>query len=75
MEQPSIGRTVLYYHPGSADGLHGKKISPAIIQKVNEDGTVELFVMSVYGGIFFNHNVERVEAGKIDSRWDFPERV
>lgn len=85
MEQkPSIGRVVVYNHPGSADGLHPAKQSPAIVQKVNEDGTVELFVMSVYGGIFFNHNVEQVP--QIDenlgaasnykaSKWEWPARV
>lgn len=74
-QKPSIGRIVVYNHPGSADGLHGKKQSPAIIQKVNEDGTCELVVFSVYGGIFFNHNVKRVEGEDFDSRWDFPVRV
>ena len=57
-ESASIGRIVIYNHPGSADGKFAPKQSPAIIQKVNDDGTVELFVMSVYGGIFFNHEVE-----------------
>jgi len=81
MEQkPSIGRVVVYNHPGSADGLHPRKQSPAIIQKVNEDGTCELFVMSVYGGIFFNHNVKEVvpDAQGVsgsDSRWEWPARV
>ena len=83
-QKPSIGRIVVYNHPGSADGLHAPKQSPAIIQKVNDDGTVELFVMSVYGGIFFNHNVlqvgqnEAVDVGQQlskASRWEWPERV
>lgn len=74
-QKPSIGRTVVYNHPGSADGLHAPKQSPAIIQKVNEDGTVELFVMSVYGGIFFNHNVKQVEGEDRASRWEWPVRV
>lgn len=66
--EPTTGLTVLYNHPGSADGLHGRKVSPAIVQKVNDDGTVELFVMSVYGGIFFNHNVKQ---GDGPSMWSF----
>ena len=70
--KPSIGRIVVYHHPGSADGLHGRKDSPAIVQKVNDDGTCELFVMSVYGGIFFNHNVSE---GTGPSQWSWPERV
>lgn len=83
MQKPSIGRVVVYNHPGSADGLHPRKQSPAIVQKVNGDGSVELFVMSVYGGIFFNHNVEMVDPkgssengmSHKDSRWEWPERV
>ena len=75
-QKPSIGRIVVFNHPGSADGLHPPKQSPAIIQKVNEDGTLELFVMSVYGGIFFNHNVKQVtEIGSVASRWEWPARV
>jgi hypothetical protein len=70
--QPSIGRIVVYNHPGSADGKFPPKQSPAIVQKVNEDGTVELFVMSVYGGIFFNHSVEQ---GDGPSQWNWPARV
>jgi len=31
-----------------------------------------LFVMSVYGGIFFNHNVQE---GSGPSQWAWPERV
>ena len=69
---PSIGRIVVYNHPGSADGKFAPKQSPAIVQKVNEDGTVELFVMSVYGGLFFNHNVAQ---GQGPSQWQWPERV
>lgn len=72
---PSIGRIVIYNHPGSADGLHPKKQSPAIVQKVNEDGTLELFVMSVYGGIFFNHNVKQATTEQEASTWQWPERV
>lgn len=55
---PKIGMIVIYNHPGSADGKFPPKQSPAIIQKVNADSTLELVVFSVYGGLFFNHNVE-----------------
>lgn len=37
--QPTIGRIVLYNHPGSADGTYPPTQSPAIIQKVYEDKT------------------------------------
>ena len=72
---PSIGRTVIYNHPGSADGMHPAKQSPAIIQKVNDDSTVELFVMSVYGGIFFNHDVREASYPGDPSTWEWPQRV
>ena len=43
MEQkPSIGRIVVYNHPGSADGKYPPTQSPAIIQNVAADGTVRL---------------------------------
>ena len=79
MEQKaSIGRIVIFNHPGSADGLHLPKQSPALVQKVNEDGTLEMVVFSVYGGLFFNHNVKQntVTDGIPDpSSWMWPERV
>lgn len=76
-QKPSIGRVVVYHHPGSADGKFEPKVSPAIIKRVNvpvgdNPVTVELFVMSVYGGIFFNHEVEQ---GDGPSQWSWPERV
>jgi hypothetical protein len=53
MEQkPSIGRIVVYNHPGSADGKFPPKQSPALIQKVNEDGTVEIVVFLFTVGYF-----------------------
>jgi hypothetical protein len=76
-QEPSIGRIVVYNHPGSADGKFLKKQSPAIIQKVNipfgpNQETVELFVMSVYGGIFFNHDVVQ---GDGPGQWNWPEII
>lgn len=65
---PYITASVVYNHPGSADGKFPPKYSPAIVQRVNDDGTVELFVMSVYGGLFFNHNVEH---GSGPSQWQW----
>lgn len=76
MPKPSIGRVVVYNHPGSADGKFPPKQSPAIVQKVNDDGSVELFVMSVYGGIFFNHGVIESAIDKpAPSTWSWPARV
>jgi len=74
--KPSIGRIVIYNHPGSADGKFLPKQSPGIIQRVNEDGTIEMVVLSVYGGFFFNHNVSEssIEAPQ-PSTWSWPARV
>ena len=73
MEQkPSICRMVVYHHPGSADGKFPPKDSPAVVQRVNEDGTVELCVLSVYGGLFFNHGVAE---GDGPGCWSWPPRV
>ena len=68
-KQPSIGRIVVYNHPGSSDGKFPPKKSPALVQKVNDDGTVEMVVFSVYGGLFFNHDVEQ---GDGPSQWNWP---
>ena len=76
MEQkPSIGRVVIYNHPGSADGLHKPQQSPALVQKVNEDGTLEIVVFSVFGGLFFNHNIKQATDEDKASKWSWPERV
>lgn len=72
MAKPSIGRVVVYHHPGSADGKFPPKESPAVVQKVNDDGSCELFVMSVYGGLFFNHNATE---GEGPNQWSWPVRV
>lgn len=78
-QQPSIGRIVIYNHPGSADGLYPRMQSPALVQKVNEDGTLEMVVFSVYGGLFFNHNVKKNTAPEgttaDPSSWSWPARV
>jgi hypothetical protein len=62
MPKPSIGRIVIYNHPGSADGKFPPKQSPA-----GRD-----VVFSVYGGLFFNHNVEE---GDGLGQWHWPPRV
>lgn len=73
MEQkPSIGRVVVYNHPGSADGKYPPTQSPAIVQKVLEDGTVDLFVMSNTGGIFFGKGCAQ---GGTGCTWNWPPRV
>ncbi len=82
-QKPSIGRIVVYNHPGSADGKYPPMQSPAVIQKVYttavsdnpEDGNKEvcdIFVMSVTGGIFFGKSLSQ---GDGPSEWNWPPRV
>ena len=71
---PSIGKIVIYNHPGSLDGKYPPVQSPAVVQKVykliDEDvDIVDLFVMSVTGGIFF---AKSVKEGPGPSTWNWP---
>lgn len=87
MEQkPSIGRTVIYNHSGSADKKFPPKVSPAIIQKVclndpndeNPEGLVDLVVFSSGDGqgIFFPVKVPFRKGEDVPgSNWSWPTRV
>ncbi len=66
--KPSIGRIVIYHHPGSADGTHPARQSPAVIQQVNADGTVDLWVFGPHG---FHKNNGTVQ-GTGPCQWDWP---
>ena len=74
--KPSMGRVVIYNHPGSADGKYPPQQSPAIIMNVHviEPGVtvVDLFVMSNTGGIFFPKNLLQ---GDGPTQWNWPVRV
>lgn len=79
VQRPSIGRIVIYNHPGSADGKYPPAKSPAVVQRVclenpndTDEYTVDLFVMSVTGGIFF---AKAIEYGEEGSHWNWPPRV
>jgi hypothetical protein len=69
--KPSIGRIVIYTHPGSADGKYPSQKSPAIIQHVAEDGSVRLFVFGPKG----QHMDEGLTQGDGPCQWNWPERV
>jgi hypothetical protein len=47
--KPTIGKIVLYNHPGSACGRYPPTQSPAIIQHVFENGSVRLFIFGPKG--------------------------
>lgn len=77
--KPSMGRVVIYNHPGSADGKYPPAKSPAIVQKVTLDEVdnenvykCDLFVMSNTGGIFFAKDCAE---GEGPCQWNWPPRV
>lgn len=69
---PSICRLVVYHHPEKALLSQAPIDSPAVVQGVNTDGTVNLFVMSQKNGIFF---VKNVPFGEWRGQWSWPPRV
>jgi hypothetical protein len=70
-QKPSIGRIVIYNHPGSADGKYPPTQSPAIIQNVAADGTVRLFVFGPKG----QHMDDGLIQGDGPCQWNWPPRV
>ena len=70
-QKPSIGRIVIYHHPGSADGKYAATNSPAIIQNVASDGTCTLFVFGPKG----QHMDSGLTEGAGPCQWSFPERI
>ena len=70
-QKPSIGRIVIYNHPGSADGKYPPQQSPAIIQNVAADGSVRLFVFGPKG----QHMDEGLTQGDGPTQWNWPARV
>lgn len=69
--KPTIGRIVIYNHPGSADGKYPPAQSPAIIQNVAADGSVRLFVFGPKG----QHMDEGLTEGSGPCQWSWPPRV
>lgn len=54
MQKPTIGRVVLYHKYGTPGGEHKPEPSPAMVTKVDDDGTTcYLFVMNP-NGCYFN---------------------
>lgn len=68
---PSIGRIVLYHHPGSADGRYPPSVSPAIIQALGPNDTVRLFVFGPKG----QHMDDGISEGEGPCQWSWPPRV
>lgn len=68
---PTIGRIVIYNHPGSEDGTLPPTQYPAIIQGVAEDGSLRLFVFGPKG----QHVTESLTQGDGPSQWNWLPRV
>jgi hypothetical protein len=68
--RPTIGRIVIYNHPGSADGKYPPSQSPAIIQNVAADGSVRLFVFGPKG----QHMDDGLTQGDGPCQWNWPPR-
>lgn len=68
----SMGRIVIYKHPGSADGKFPSRESPAIVQEVMdaETGKCRLFVFGPLG-----QHMDVVEQGNGPSQWHWPVKV
>ncbi len=69
--KPSQGRIVIYHHPGSADGKYPPTTSPAIIQNVAGDGSVQLWVFGPKG----LHTDSGLTQGDGPCQWSWPERI
>lgn len=67
--KPTMGRIVIYNHPGSADGTFPARKSPAIIQEVinEEDGSCRLFVFGPLG-----QHMDVVKFGDGPCQWNWP---
>jgi hypothetical protein len=71
IKAPGICCNVVFHH--AADKYANKLLeSPAIIQGVNEDGTVNLVFFHVNGSIFFRLSVSQ---GKKANEWDWPDEL
>lgn len=83
-QKPSMGRVVIYNHPGSADKKYPPMKSPAIIQNVymtavdpddpapGNHEVCDLFVMSGNNGIAFNKGCAE---GEGPCQWNWPPRI
>lgn len=69
--KPTMGRIVFYHHPGSLDGRYQPCYSPAIIQHVETNGNVMLWVFGRYG-VQFAHDCSE---GDGPCQWSWPPRA
>lgn len=81
-QKPSVGRIVMYNHPGDRTGKYPPKQSPAMVLYVHEDGACDLRVFTAptwqgdvcigAGGEYTNL---RATNGDDAFQWQWPKRV
>lgn len=79
---PSLGRIVLYNHPGDKTGKYPPKQSAAMIIGVHDDGTADLRVFTsptwkdgVCIGAGGSYDNLKAEQGDEAFQWNWPPRV
>ena len=75
--KPTVGRIVHYTNLGDADGKYPPETQPAIVTRVNADGSLGLWVLYP-SGMFYMAAVEGEDArskGPGRGRWNWPPRV
>jgi hypothetical protein len=63
-----MGRIVVYNNPGSLDGKYPPTKSPALIVKVNQDGTILAHVFTDRGSFI----QPALQQGDGPSQWNWP---
>lgn len=69
VKRVTMGRTVFYRHPGSADGTFAPRSSPAMVQEVldEETGKCRLFIFGPKG-----QHLDEIEYGDGPCQWSWP---
>lgn len=74
-QKPTIGRIVHYQKFGTPGGEHKAEPSPAMITKVDDDGTTcHLFVMNP-NGCYFNKTPMSLLNEPLPGHWNWPPRT
>lgn len=60
---PKVGDTVVYCMEFDADESYSPNIGPALVTKVNKDGSIDLVIFAE-NGMFFKENILKGEVGE-----------
>lgn len=75
-QKPTVGRIVHYTNLGDADGRYPPETQPAIVTRVNTDGSLGLWVLYP-SGMFYMASVDGEDdhgKGLGRGRWNWPPR-